>query len=104
MVLKSPLSVYDVLGSKAGGAVLCKMAYEAAVRAKAYTGMQESHDPKFPEVKNYNLIFLLNFMAEFRSDLNNKSKVENKVWEAIPKRIKKYKKEFDIRKQLSLFN
>ena len=104
MVLKSPLSVYDILGSKAGGAALCKMAYEAAVRAKAYTGTQESHDPKFPEVKNYDLIFLLNFIADFRSDLNNKSRVENKVWEAIPKRIKKYKKEFDVRKQLSLFN
>jgi len=104
MTLKSPLSVYDILGSKAGGAALCKMAYEAAMKVDAFTGSQPSHDPKFPEVKNYDLIFLLNFIADFRSDLNNKSRVEEKVWEAIPKRLKKYRKEFDARKQLSLFN
>jgi len=104
MTLKSPLSVYDILGSKAGGAILCKIAYEAAVKVDAFTGSQPSHDPKFPKVKNYDLIFLLNFMREFRSDLNNESKVERKVWEAIPKRLKKYRKEFDIKKQLLLFN
>jgi len=104
MKLKSPLSVYDILGSKAGGPVLCKMAYDAAKRVNVEIGKQESHDPIFTESNNYELNFLLEFMTTFRLDLNNKSKVTEKVWEALPKRIKKYRKQLDAERQLLLFN
>lgn len=103
MKIKSPLSVYDVLGSKAGGPTLCQEIYKEAARQGLDMGKQYSHDPRFKESNNYDLVFLLNFLAIFRSDENNRSKVTPKIWDAIPKRLKKYRKELGAQNQLSLF-
>ena len=101
MNIKSPLSVYDFLGSKAGGS-LGKFVYEGASKQKAFVGKQDTHDPEL-KVQTYEFHCLLTFLMEFRSNESNKSKVDSTVWDAIASRAGKYNKALEAENQPALF-
>lgn len=98
--MKPKLSIYDFLGI--AGKNLGKLVRREADFQGVPREQQDTHIPNLV-VEVYDREWLLNFLINFRSKEENKSKVDLVVWNTMATKILKHKKALEAQKQPVLF-